>query len=236
MRLGLLAVLCVGCVRAATLGPTVPPLAACRGGLSTTELTFPAADGLVVHATLSNPCGGAPRPTVVLAHQMCADRREWSTKGHDWVAALNARGLSTLAIDLRGHGESKTWPDGSTHDLCEELGHADVAPLYAGMALDVAAAVKASSQPVGIVGSSFGANSAIVAAAEPAVRAVVALSPGLDYRGIVTEPSVQALKKPLFLVAADDDERSAAAVRRLAGLDRNAKSESSDGRARQPHD
>src|SRR5262245_28924967 len=85
----------------------------CSGGVETSEITFPAPnEPLTVHGTLEKPCGAERPPVVVLAHQMCMDRKEWSEPEHDWVTAFHKRGIATLAIDLRGHGASQVWPDG----------------------------------------------------------------------------------------------------------------------------
>lgn len=212
--------------------PRKPPAPVCTGGVVARDVVFPSKDGLIVGATWSNPCGGAPRPAVVLAHQMCRDRAEWRAPGHDWVAALGRRGVATLAIDLRGHGTSRRWPDGSEHDLCAEAKDLAVStrwesrairPLYAAMVEDLRAAVawarsEGRSPAVALVGASIGANAALVVAADdPDVAAVVALSPGLDYRGIKTEAPARALgSRPVVLEAAEDDGRGADAVRELA--------------------
>jgi alpha-beta hydrolase superfamily lysophospholipase len=173
--------------------------------------------GVEIHGWSSNPCGGAPRPVVVLAHQMCKDHAEWS----DWVTELGNRGIATFAIDLRGHGASKKWKSGETHDLCKEIGDDAAQPLYAGMVDDVTAAVKVARTQLGapavaVVGSSIGANSALVTAErDPEIRAVVALSPGVDYRGIKPDPS--KVTGTVETLAADDDGRSAEAVRSWHG-------------------
>lgn len=186
------------------------------------EVTFPSTDGLRIHATLSD-CG-AGRPLVVLAHQMCKDRREWSEDAHPWTARLHEKRVSTLAIDLRGHGASLDWPDGSHHDLCKEIEDDAVAGLYAAMVGDVTAAVgfargEGKAGAIGIVGASIGANSAIVAyAADPAVKIAVALSPGVDYRDIEPGDAIVALgARPIVVEAAQDDARSVEAVATFAG-------------------
>jgi dienelactone hydrolase len=196
----------------------------CVGGVIARDIELKSADGMTIHATLSNPCGGAARPVVVLAHQMCRDRSEWSKPVHDWVAMLGARGVATLAVDLRGHGKSLRFSDGTTHDLCEEIDDAAVAGRYAAMADDVKAAVayaraEARAAKVALVGASIGANAALVAFADDADLAmVVALSPGADYRGIVPAASIdKAAGRRMTLIAAEDDPASAAAVRGFQG-------------------
>lgn len=194
----------------------------CLGGQVSREVQFPSGDGLLLHGTFVNPCGGAPAPTVVLAHQLCRDRAEWNQPTHDWVGAFAQRHVATLAIDLRGHGASTLWPDGSTHDLCAQASEPNAQTLYPHMVGDVQSALayareNLGASAVGVLGSSIGANSAIVAYANnPPVAIVVALSPGLDYRGIQTTAPVQSMgARPALLEAARDDARSADAVTQL---------------------
>lgn len=206
----------VGCASSATAiaKPSCKPV--------TRELELKSADGLVVHGTYHAPCKVEHPPIVVLAHQMCQTRAEWSDKAHDWVGALDARGIATLAIDLRGHGASTAWPDGSTHDLCKERGDDDAAARFPAMVDDVAAAlawVEAQGRAkVVVVGASIGANSALVAGGRDShVVLAIALSPGVDYMGIHPGAAIGTLGARAVLYAADDDKRSAAAVRTFAG-------------------
>ncbi len=125
-------------------------------------------------------------------------------------------------MDLRGHGKSVVWPDGKSIDLCAQIREPGVQKLYAPMVQDVKAAIRFAraelgAKSVAVVGSSIGANSALVAFSEDrAVRAVVALSPGKSYRGIEPGPPLEeAGDRPVILVAAKDDQRSAESVRAL---------------------
>jgi alpha-beta hydrolase superfamily lysophospholipase len=201
-----------------------PAVEGCAGAVTTQDLSFPAADGLVVHATHAT-CQESPRPVVVLVHQMCSDRGEWSKPAHDWQGALVTRGLATLAIDLRGHGQSRDWPDGSRHNLCEERTKEESRPLYAGMVEDVKAAAAYAARElkaprVAVVGGSIGANSALAAfAGDASLAAVIALSPGLDYFQIKTEEAARTIgARKAYLLAAEDDKQSADATRALKGL------------------
>ena len=209
---------CGGAHSVVDLG-TLPDASGCAAGSTSEDVTFAASDGLVVHGTATRPCGSGGS-WVVLAHQLCSDRSEWSAKTHDWVFAFSARGISTLAIDLRGHGASTAFPDGSTHDLCAEPG---ASPLFLGMVDDVTAATTyarstGNATSVALVGASIGSNSAIVAySKDGAARMVVALSPGLDYRGITTTDPVELIAaRPALLEAAEDDAASASSVRSLS--------------------
>lgn len=212
-----LALLLLGCAPASPGPGDGPPTPG-----SGQAVTFAAADGLVVHGSLVKPSSGSTSAVVVLAHQLCSDRAEWSQAAHDWVGALSQRGVTTLAIDLRGHGQSKLFPDGSTKDLCSGGG---AAALYTGMVSDVQAAVgyartTLGAKSVAVVGASIGSNSSLLAyAADAQLAMVVALSPGLDYLGLMTAGAASQLgSRPALLEAADDDSYSADSVRQLQKL------------------
>ena len=159
-------------------------------------MTLPAADGVTLAGQLYE-AAARPAPGVVLVHMQARTRADW-----DEVAQqLEAAGITVLAIDLRGHGAS----GGSA------------APLAA-MVLDVRAAVQwLSTRPtvrpdaIGVAGASLGANLALLAAADqPLVRAVAAISPSLDYRGLRVGP--ETMKKlsgrGVWLAASSEDPYS----------------------------
>jgi pimeloyl-ACP methyl ester carboxylesterase len=164
--------------------------------------------------------GALTRPAVILVHQLSSNRHEWAPL----VERLH-RGpapFTTLAIDARGHGESTRGPDGTTR--WQQFGNDSAR--WDGMRRDFAAAVAyVSGQHLDangfvFVGSSIGSTAAVRAAAdERGVRALVMLSPGLDYRGLDTvDPLVRyvANSRPVFLVAGDGDTESLLAVNTLA--------------------
>lgn len=203
--------------------PAAADAGTCVAMVQAADVTVTASDGMVLAATYSNPCSGAPRPTVVLSHQLCASKGEWSAPGSDWVAALGKRGIATLAIDLRGHGGSTKFPDGTTHDLCTESEQPAGAALVASVPKDVAAGIawvrlQKQATSVGVVGSSVGGNSGLVAFGDDTtLRVAVALSPGTDYYGIAPGTVLAgAGARHVALLAADDDPDSATAVRVFA--------------------
>lgn len=176
-------------------------------------------DGWKIVGTLTT---GAANQTgaVLFVHQLGSNRAEWAPL----VARLQQGvAVTTLAIDLRGHGastrrgastEEQTWEsfgtdrerwESTTHDVTAALRY-----LRAGGATDVV-----------IIGSSIGASAAIQAAAETQAAAVVMLSPGLGYHGFDTRPAMQQYARsgrPVLLLAGDQDEPAAEAVPVLASM------------------
>ena len=164
----------------------------------------------------AGPAGG---PGALLLHMMPATKESWSGLAPLLVAA----GFSILAIDLRGHGESRWTVDGRRldHELFEDRDHQ-------AKIRDVEAAADwlrreggLGQRPLVVAGASIGANLSIAyAAGHPEVRAAAALSPGLDYRGVTTPDKVRlfAPGQGLFLAASAEDELSFRTDRELAAI------------------
>ncbi|MEZ5418955.1 MAG: alpha/beta fold hydrolase [Vicinamibacterales bacterium] len=140
-------------------------------------------------------------PAVVLVPMYTRTKDDWRA----FAERLQAAGIASLAIDLRGHGGS-AGPSGPSPS----------------MALDVRAAVdflaaRSGVRAVGIVGASLGANVALLAAAEATlVRGVALISPASDYRGVRIDAAVRKYgARPMYLVASTEDPLAARTVRGL---------------------
>jgi pimeloyl-ACP methyl ester carboxylesterase len=147
----------------------------------------------------------SPAPGALLLHMYARSKADWL----DFARSLQATGISALAIDLRGHGET-----GGDEDWA--LAAQDVALAYAWLAGQEGV----SPDRLGIVGASIGANLALVeAAGEPSVRAIALLSPGLDYFRVRIDGLIEQYgDRPSLLVASEEDQYSADTVRILAAL------------------
>lgn len=184
------------------------------------KVSFTTVDGIRI---VGNYCPGANTgPAALLLHMMPATKESWA----DLAARLVRGGLSVLAIDLRGHGESVEGPDGRRLDY-KFFNEAE----HQAKIRDVEAAVGWLGEQghdaahLAVVGASIGANLAIAYAADhPEIPAAAALSPGLDYRGITTPDKVRRMRpeQGLFLAASQEDELSFLADRELAGLKADA--------------
>lgn len=160
---------------------------------------------------VENPVGWC-----VLIHMMPATKESW----RGFAGDLQNMRYESLAIDLRGHGESRTYADLTRTNTEVELDYRNFTDEeHQKSILDLEAAVdylvkEKSAKPENIIimGASIGANLALQYIVNPPVGGKVAVlfSPGLNYRGIETEPLVKNLKagQKVFFISAKDDKRS----------------------------
>jgi len=176
-------------------------------------VSFTTKDGCKIAAFYSAPSSG--KHVFINVHGLGSDRNEWGGFQKD----LAARGYGWLSIDLRGHGGSRSC-GGKKADY-RAFTKAD----WANASRDIEAAAgwlaKKKISNMVFCGASVGANLALKAAAEGAVKpaAAVLLSPGLDYAGIKPELYLAKAPKRLLFAAASDDPyawQSAAALSQLA--------------------
>ncbi|MBI4140216.1 alpha/beta fold hydrolase, partial [Candidatus Woesearchaeota archaeon] len=133
---------------------------------------------------------------IVLVHMLDRTRHDFD----DFAKTLQAAGYSVISIDMRGHGEST--PKWRWRAFSE--------PEFKTIIYDVKAAsnflVSKNIQNVILIGASIGANTVLnYGGADRAVKAIVLLSPGLDYRGVRVLDAANENFKPLFVIASEDD-------------------------------
>lgn len=167
------------------------------------RVVFETSDRVTIVADWSVPAGA--KRTVLLLHMMPALRVSWLPLSR----ALNEAGFATLAIDLRGHGESIA--GGLNYQNFSDSEHQ-------ASRLDVDAAVNFlkskgfGEENISFVGASIGANLSLDALYryKGATRAIL-LSPGLDYRGVKTDSLMKGLSgnQKVWIVAAEGDTYSA---------------------------
>jgi len=142
---------------------------------------------------------------VILVHQMRKSKESYD----NFAPKLVKEGFNALAIDMRGHGQS--WGDRAQFSDAE----------YGNIILDIKAAVKflKSKNPdmkINLVGASISANNVLKYAQIENVVSIIALSPGLDYHGVMPEESVKNNSaSPTLFVATDGDTYSRDSVQKL---------------------
>jgi len=171
-------------------------------------VTFKAADGVEIVGDYY-PSGHGR--FAIFLHMMPATKESWRAFAEKFVMT----GYDCLAIDLRGHGESNMSGALNYRTFSDAEHQATIRDVEA--AFDWLVAKGADAGNTVVVGASIGANLAINFLAERGFAAAIALSPGLDYHGVMTEPSVRALTsgQSVILVASDDDPESTESSRAL---------------------
>ncbi len=172
------------------------------------SVRFTTEDGVEIVGTLQ-PAAHADAPAVVLLHQLGSDRSEWAPL----LERLHSQpSLTTLAIDMRGHGESTQSASGALD------WHAFDTDAWARARLDVRAALAfLRSDDSGVrperfaaVGSSIGSSAVIAAAAEePALTTLVTLSPGRAYHGFdAITPAIGLGDRAILAIVAAEEADS----------------------------
>ncbi len=147
----------------------------------------------------------APRATgyLVLVHMMPSTKESWK----EFAEQAQKESFASVAIDLRGHGQSQSGPNGYEAFSDEE---------HQQSMKDIEAAVEflqsqgATLEKITLIGASIGANlCAWYLAEHPEIKSAVLLSAGESYRGINLEkilPKLNAGQK-LLMFASEDDIR-----------------------------
>ena len=146
-------------------------------------------------------------PGLVLLHMLGRQRSDWD----ELARRLQGDGYAVLAIDLRGHGESR-----GKREWTAMTRDAAAAWEWLGKQEEVDAGRR------GLIGASIGANIALnFAADEPGVRTVILLSPGLDYHHVTAAEAMKRYgERPVLIVASSEDSYAADSSRQLDELAR----------------
>jgi len=199
----------------------VAPLAATEP--SSTPVSFTTPDGFTIKGTLTIPATGPKRhPVVIIAPQFHQTRDSFAPLAE----RLNARGIATLALDLRGHGES-TDKGGAAVAVTDDFMASAKAVGFDKIPADLAQAAAwvrkqhgIDGRRVGLAGASLGAFSVLMASRQVRPQAVLALSPaGNEAFG---EGALDKLKGGLpkggadLIFAAADDKETADNAKALA--------------------
>lgn len=174
-------------------------------------VSFTARDGVQISATYYT-ASRRPAPAVILLHMLTRTREDWEAAGN----RLADGGMAVLAVDFR----SRVLP-GDLSSAGED--RRDFTPFV----LDAQAARQfLSGRPeivqtaIGIAGASIGANVAVlVAAADPSVRSLALLSPGIDYRGLRIDAAMRKYaERAALLIASEEDPYASRSVRQLSAI------------------
>lgn len=151
-------------------------------------------------------------PTMIGAMLLIPMMREGRASWAMLQRSLAKLGIASLAIDLRGHGESTQGWQGTRLDYrnFEDADHqTSISDVYYGLEWIKARGIGVERMAIG--GASFGANLALrMLAEDPTLSCGVALSCGANYRGTNAVEYARGLMygQSLFLVASEEDKES----------------------------
>ena len=198
---------------------------------TTTEMALTSADGFALKGTLSLPAAKGKVPVVILAHQFRADRTGWAPLAE----RLAARGIGTLALDLRGHGAStkkdslEVAVTGDFMASAKAVGFSQIPADLAEVAAWLRKQPGVDGRRIGLAGASVGALSVLLAAPEVKALAVLSLSPGgigafpADTRERMKAAQLRSRTSTLVLASTGDKEaaENAMALKDLPGVSLN---------------
>ena len=200
------------------------PLAATEPASS--PVSFKTEDGFTIKGTLTIPGNGPKRhPVVILAPQFHQTRDSFAPLAE----RLNARGIATLALDLRGEGES-TDRNGAAVAVSDDFMASAKAAGFDKIPSDLAQAAAwlrkhkgIDPRRVGLAGASIGAFSVLEAAGKVKPQAVLALSPAgsAAFGDKALEDLVTRAGRgngATLVFSGADDKESAANAKALAGV------------------
>lgn len=147
-----------------------------------------------------------PKGYFVLIHTMPTTKESWK----DFAEHAKAKGYSSIAIDLRGHGQSAGGPDGYEQftDAEHQRGIVDIHA-----AVEFLFQQGATSDKIWLIGASIGANLSLWYLSEhKEFPGVILLSPGFNYRGVQAGQFYDRLwpgQKVMVVTARDDKDNNA---------------------------
>lgn len=163
---------------------------------------------------------------VLLMHMMPADRTSWA----GFQALLASKGLASLAIDLRGHGESLNSKESGKLDykLFGDEEHQSSLQDAIG-AVDWIRRRGFERARIAVCGASIGANLAVqLLLEEPEISGAALLSPGRNYHGTNAVSDVGSVlpTQSLWVAASEGDDQesfeASKALSEAAAVERKA--------------
>jgi pimeloyl-ACP methyl ester carboxylesterase len=183
-------------------------VAAIEGGGLTPDAGGPAFqtfDLTELHASFDMPIGvPAPIPAVLLLHGYGEDRTVW----RNFTQQLLGRGWAVMALDLRGHGQSKTKNQRPIQAMPEWRTSSHEFPVDLDPALDwLKARPRIDTQKIVVIGYDVGANLALIASGRfPEVRTVVAIRPNLTESFAMAGSAQDFQPRSALIVVSDEAE------------------------------
>jgi alpha-beta hydrolase superfamily lysophospholipase len=175
-----------------------------------------------------------PSPACLLLHQLGADKSTYSSLQD----ALAQGGISSLAIDFRGHGASTQGGNLDYHEFSNEDWASLTADIEGGLNF-LRSQANVDKTRLAVVGASIGANLAVIAVADdtirggqPPVTCMALLSPGVNYHDVQPLSRAHDLGlMPVLIVSGTADAQSYGGSQSMSQAARGGELISFNGRA-----
>ncbi|HVP10260.1 MAG TPA: alpha/beta fold hydrolase [Phycisphaerae bacterium] len=191
--------------------PKQPKSDEARSGGEKQVVKFETSDGVKIAADYYTPAvkPGEKAPVAILIHMYPADRTSWEPL----VPKLSDAGFAVLAYDIRGNGGSTEPADKNLQKMYKDQDPS----LFKEAWKDTEAAKKwLSSKPecdvnkIAMIGASIGCSISLdYGSRDPAVKAIVCLSPGTDYFGVDSIAHIKKCGKRAILLLSPKTEHEA---------------------------
>ncbi len=161
------------------------------------EVEFETSDGLLIYGVFY-PSSSQSENVVILLHMLAHDSSSYSS----FARQLQSVGFNALALDLRGHGNSKnglSWETMADEDFRNIEKDVDAAVNYL-------KTERGLNDKIFLIGASIGSNTVINYGSSHEVTGVVALSPSWNYRGIDTTSSTSIILVPVLIASSQGDD------------------------------
>ena len=191
------------------------------------DVIIKTSDGIEIAGSFRPSAGNRTNtPAMVCVPMMGQTRSDYNL----FTKLMSEIGIATLAIDLRGHGDSKMGGKIRFSSFKEKQWNECVRDINASIGW-LAANDNVDREVIGLIGASIGANFVLKVGSRREVKIVVALSPGLDYRGVKIEKDAAKIHdKPVYVLATDGDKYSNETVSKLSQImDKNTDVEIIEG-------
>ena len=155
-------------------------------------------DGWALQAVYAPAAEG--KKTLVLLHGTGQRKEDWKLL----ALPLTRAGYGLMAVDLRGHGESRTSPSGEVLTWKQLKATTKADNDFLDMSRDADAVVAfltgqgVPEESIGFIGAEVGGSIALrYAATHAKVPLVILLSPGMKWQEVLTVNALRAMKRPI---------------------------------------
>ena len=170
------------------------------------EITVESRDGLNMTVQFYYPKAKSKYPTVLLVPMLGKCSSSWN----NFIPVLLDNGFAICSTCLRGHGRSVRMKDGREifHQNMKEQDWKKIPEDLTDLIDFVSKDKFVEPERLGIVGASIGANVGIITASRypNKIKTLIALSPGINYKGLETLEPAKNLKIPVLIAAGSKDD------------------------------